>query len=171
MYNTNDKNVISGNYYVSINGKDYLYGPLPEEIISANTDENGYIEGTIKLNLSNIIHSDFEQFLDTLSEALVKNDLLMDISYEVIGLCPEEKNTFYILVRGDATTVLESFRSYDVDKLKIDGIIQNRRYLKKQLIGKKYHITGIVDGTTVKGTIEGETGEFIFTLDSLEYNK
>lgn len=171
MHNTNDKKIINENYYISINDKEYLYGPLPEEVISANTDENGYIEGIIKLNLSDIIHSDFEQFLDTISEALVGNDLLMDTSYEIIGLCPEEKNTFYILIRGDATSVLGSFQSYDVDKLKIDGIIQNRRYLKKQLIGKKYHITGIVDGTTVKGTIEGEKGEYIFTLDSLEYNK
>lgn len=171
MHNTNDKNVINGNYNISINGKEYLYGPLPEEVISANTDENGYIEGVIKLNLSDIINADYEQFLDTLSKALVENDLLMDPSYEIISLCPEEKNTFFILVRGDATTVIESFQPYDVNKLKIDGIIQNRRYLKKQLIGKKYHITGIVDGTTVKGTIEGEKGEYIFALDSLEYNK
>lgn len=171
MHNTNEKNVINGNYNISINGKEYLYGPLPEEVISANTDENGYIEGVIKINLTNTIYSNFEQFLDTISEALVGNDLLMDTSYEIIGLCPEEKNTFFILIRGDATSVLESFQPYDVNKLKLDGIIQKRPYLKKQLIGKKYHITGIVDGTTVRGTIEDEKGEFIFTLDSLEYNK
>lgn len=170
MHNTNGK-IISSEHYITINGKEYLYGPLPEEIISANTDENGYIEGVIKINLTDIIYSDFEQFLDTISEALVGNDLLMDTSYEIIGLCPEEKNTLFILIRGDATSVLESFQSYNVDKLKIDGIIQKRPYLKKQLIGKKYHITGIVDGTTVKGTIEGERGEYIFALDSLEYYK
>lgn len=171
MHNTNEKNVINGNYNISINGKEYLYGPLPEEVISANTDENGYIEGVIKINLTNTIYSDFEQFLDTISEALVGNDLLMDTSYEIIGLCPEEKNTFFILIRGDATSVLESFQPYDVNKLKLDGFIQKRPYLKKQLIGKKYHITRIVDGTTVRGTIEDEKGEFIFILDSLEYNK
>lgn len=171
MHNTNDKKIINENYYISINDKEYLYGPLPEEVISANTDENGYIEGIIKLNLSDIIHSDFEQFLDTISEALVGNDLLMDTSYEIIGLCPEEKNTFYILIRGDATSVLEFFQPYDVNKLKLNGIIQKKPYLKKRLIGKKYHITGIVDGTTVKGTIEGKKGEYIFTLDSLEYHK
>ena len=168
MHNTNEK-IISNEHYITIKGKEYLYGPLPEEVISANTDENGYIEGVIKLNLSDIINSDYEQFLDTLSEALVESDLLMDLSYEIISLCPEEKNTLFILVRGDATSVLESFQSYDVDKLKIDGIIQKRSYIKRQLIGKKYHITGIVNGTTVKGTIEGEKGEFILTLDSLEY--
>ncbi len=56
--------------------------PTPDQIIGA-CDENGYVIGTVVIDLSYIIHNDRESFLDLLSERLVGSPLLMDMRWEV----------------------------------------------------------------------------------------
>jgi hypothetical protein len=54
----------------------------------------------VKVDLSDIIGTSLEDFLDILSNAAVGNDLLMDISYKVVG---HKDDLLFIEVDGDAS--------------------------------------------------------------------
>ena len=73
--------------------------------ILASRDENNYVEGYVKLHISEVIDSDLELFLDLLSNNLVGSDLLMDINYEVVALA--EKDTLVFKVTGDVSNIIE----------------------------------------------------------------
>lgn len=72
--------------------------PLAKE--AADTD--GWVKGVVSLDAGFLVAHDTEAVLDKLSELLVGDDLLMDISYKVLGVDPENEDHLYIEVRGDA---------------------------------------------------------------------
>lgn len=44
------------------------------------------IDKQVTVSLGDVIHGDLESFLDILSNEAIGNDLLMDISYELLGI-------------------------------------------------------------------------------------
>lgn len=76
-----------------------------KEVI-ASRDENNYVEGYVRMHISDMIDNDLETFLDLLSLKLVGNELLMDINYNVVGLA-DEQDTLILKVRGDVSMVME----------------------------------------------------------------
>lgn len=81
--------------------------PLSIEDIRNSVDENGRIEGIIKVHISDIIDRNLDEFLDFISVALTGSDLLMNIYYETVALSNTEKDTLYVRVSGDASSILE----------------------------------------------------------------
>lgn len=63
----------------------YLTDPMPLEEQYTICDEDGYLEGDITLSMSELIESDEEELLDLMSNRLVGEPLLTDISYRAIG--------------------------------------------------------------------------------------
>ena len=51
--------------------------------------------------------SSSQEFLDFISVALTGSDLLMNIDYETVALSNTEKDTLYVRVSGDASSILE----------------------------------------------------------------
>ena len=64
-----------------------------------------YITGRVNVGLEFIIDNDFEGFLDELSQKLINDVRLMDISYKVVGVKPKE-DTLIIEVTGDVSQLL-----------------------------------------------------------------
>jgi predicted RNA-binding Zn-ribbon protein involved in translation (DUF1610 family) len=65
-------------------------------------DEDGWVSGIVSVHLSDAVDNDLEGWLDLLSEALVDDSLLMDITYKVVGLGGGE-DELLVEVRGDAS--------------------------------------------------------------------
>lgn len=59
--------------------------PLTARQIRKGLDKDGYITGIVEIDLEEILSLDADGWLDLLSNKLVGNDLLMDISYRVVG--------------------------------------------------------------------------------------
>lgn len=106
---------VSSSSHVAINGKNYLSGPIAQEDIRKFSDKSHYIEGVVKVHISDMIDNNLEGFLDLISTALVDSDLLMDVNYSVIGLCEDEPDTLYLLVRGDASMVLDNAENEEAE--------------------------------------------------------
>ena len=157
--------------HITVGGKDYLCAPLSEVTIRKHMDKDNYISGVIKIHISDMIDNDFEDFLDFISTELVGNELLMNIDYKVLGLCEDEENTLYLLVSGDVSNVLGEDRLvFDLSKVKKDGVIQDVSGVKRQFVGRPYHITEITDAM-IKGTIG--TDGYIYSMfpSFLEYEE
>lgn len=75
---------------------------INEPLTEAAMDADGWVKGVVSLDAGFLIAHDTEAVLDKLSELLVGDDLLMDISYKVLGVDPENEDHLYIEVRGDA---------------------------------------------------------------------
>lgn len=58
------------------------------------------IKRTVSINYHDIIHVDFEGFLDLISTAAVGHDCLMDISYELVG-CDDDDLIFTVVGEVD----------------------------------------------------------------------
>ena len=76
--------------------------PYTEEEIRTKANNNR-IEGVIKIEMAQIIHSDMEEFLDIISEKLTGSCLLSDISYKIVGY--ESDYTILLLVSGDISEI------------------------------------------------------------------
>jgi hypothetical protein len=90
-----------------IGGEKPLDKPLSMRQIVAmsKADEHGYIEGIIRMDISDLIDNDLEGVLDIMSERLTGGGVLSDIAYTVIG---HEDNELFIKVCGDADSVIEN---------------------------------------------------------------
>jgi len=88
-----------------------LRPPTSEELLR-QVDAEGWIEGVVAVDLSDVIANDLEGFLDILSEQLTDTPLLQDISWEVVGQYGDE---LHLYVTGDATSCLEE--SVDITML------------------------------------------------------
>lgn len=86
-------------------GVSYPIAPLTKEAVCRYKDDNNYIRGIVKVELSDMINNNLEAFLDCLSEKLTGSPLLMEISYEPVSICDDGE--IYLLVSGDVTEVLE----------------------------------------------------------------
>jgi hypothetical protein len=62
-------------------------------------NRQGYITGTVAIDLGDVIDGDLEAFLDLLSEALTGSGLLMDINYRLVGV--DDDHTMRLEVTGD----------------------------------------------------------------------
>ena len=84
-----------------------LTRPYREEDIRANLDKEGHISGNVPVSLADVISRDLEGFIDLVSEKLVGSDLLMDVSYEVVGV--NQESGIVIKVSGDPSAHLRGF--------------------------------------------------------------
>lgn len=80
--------------------------PLTIEELRTNANENNYVEADVIIGFDNILEMEYEEFFNTLSEAVTGSPCLMDISYEVVGIA--EKDNLIIRVRGDVSEILET---------------------------------------------------------------
>ena len=71
-------------------GVSYPIAPLTKEAVCRYKDDNNYIRGIVKVELSDMIENDLEGFLDLISEKLTGSPLLMDIGYEPVSVFEEE---------------------------------------------------------------------------------
>lgn len=85
-------------------GVSYPVGPLTKEAVCRYKDDNNYIRGIVKVELSDLIENDLDGFLDLISEKLTRSPLLMDIGYEPVSVFEEE---LYLLVSGDISGILD----------------------------------------------------------------
>jgi len=74
--------------------------PATEDQLYEAVAEGKYVTGVVEITPSDLVDADYEGLLDLLSERLVGNDLLMDVTYEAIGWNPETKAVKY-QVSGD----------------------------------------------------------------------
>lgn len=84
--------------------QELLTRPLTERQIRRQMEANGYVEGTVGVDLEEIIDSDREAYMELLSELLTDSTELEEIEYEVVGI---DDGMLHIHVRGDATALLE----------------------------------------------------------------
>ncbi|CUP61781.1 hypothetical protein [Blautia obeum] len=85
-------------------GVSYPVGPLTKKAVCRYKDDNNYIRGIVKVELSDLIENDLDGFLDLISEKLTRSPLLMDIGYEPVSVFEEE---LYLLVSGDVSGILD----------------------------------------------------------------
>ncbi|MDR6218868.1 glyoxalase superfamily protein [Deinococcus soli (ex Cha et al. 2016)] len=74
-----------------------------EQLRALRAEHDGYVSGVIALDIDSIAGTDYERFLDLISSELTGTDLLMDVSYTVVGTRGE---TILLEVRGDPDTIL-----------------------------------------------------------------
>lgn len=77
-----------------------LSKPLTRAEAIRGMDDAGYIEGVISISLSSLIDSDYEGFLDLISEKLIGYICLSGINYKIVG-CGND-NEVLLLVSGHA---------------------------------------------------------------------
>lgn len=93
-------------------GVSYPVGPLTKEAVCRYKDDNNYIRGIVKVELSDLIENDLDGFLDLISEKLTRSPLLMDIGYEPVSVFEEE---LYLLVSGDVSGILDEEQNNEGD--------------------------------------------------------
>ncbi len=77
-----------------------LTSPLGPEAM----DKDGWVEGVVGVDVSEIIGKNTETFLDLLSRHLVGNDLLSDFDWNVVG---HTGDFLHIRVCGDASLAFD----------------------------------------------------------------
>lgn len=82
-----------------------LTEPMTIEEIKKNRSEDNYVEGIVPISLDQVIHNDFETFLDIISNKLVGSILLMDVNYSVVG--HQDEYTILLNVSGDASQIID----------------------------------------------------------------
>lgn len=81
-----------------------LEQPLTHREIQERWDEDGYVEGIVKVETNALCHNTFEDILDLLSERMVGSSLLMDIEFKVVGCTGV--GILLVKVSGDASEVV-----------------------------------------------------------------
>lgn len=77
---------------------------LTHDEVRGALDDDGYVSGVVRVTLHDIIESNgIDVFCDVLSNALIGDELLMDIGYTVVG---NDGNTLLIEVVGDPSESL-----------------------------------------------------------------
>ena len=88
--------------------------PITKPLTRRDMDEDGWVTGIVSVGLNDAVDNDLEGFLDLLSEALVGDSLLMDVTYKVVGLGAGE-DELLVEVRGDASLSFKSDCLYVCD--------------------------------------------------------
>lgn len=83
---------------------DVLVRPLTIDQIRDGLDADGYVSGTVCVDLTDLLSADFEYVLDLFSEKLIGSTLGMNIDYEVIGT---DKGSLLMRVTLDPSMALE----------------------------------------------------------------
>jgi hypothetical protein len=79
--------------------------PLTIDQIKERMNSAGYIKGIVPIRLHHIIDTDADGFLDLISDALTGTELLLDMSYQVVGTL--DNDAVLIEVKGDVSMILE----------------------------------------------------------------
>lgn len=83
----------------------YLNRPMKRDEILEAKDKDGYITGVVRLDINDIFNTGhIDQFCDLLSNALIGDDLLMDIAYQVVGT---EEGDVLVEVTGNVNESLD----------------------------------------------------------------
>ena len=86
--------------------KNILYEPMSmHDIVLATSDDNIFVDGNVVVDTCDTINEDYEQFLDDITEKLVGNCCLLDISFKLIDTDGEGNAIFY--VKGDVSDIIE----------------------------------------------------------------
>lgn len=80
-----------------------LKKPLSTDEIRKHMDQDGYVSGIVEIELNDILDKNLDEFFDLLAIRLTDNELLMNISYDIVG---HLENTLYIKVTGDASEII-----------------------------------------------------------------
>lgn len=84
----------------------YLEKPLTNEEISKIVDKDNYIEGVVAVHEDELLYTEFDNFLELISEKLCGDEPLYDIDYHMVGCVPEKSLILYS-VSGDASCIVE----------------------------------------------------------------
>lgn len=83
-----------------------LERPMTVDEAKAVADKDGFVSAIVRLDLNDAIAcGGIDGFCDILSNKLIGDDLLMDISYAVVG-CDKETGEILVKVDGDITASL-----------------------------------------------------------------
>lgn len=123
-----------------IEAPNYLTKPIPLMEQWMSCDENGYLEGNVLFDMSELVTEDEETLLDWMSNRLVGDPLLSDISYKAIGTTAD--GGIIVNVRGDIENCDPS--SSDLEEIceKIKAAILNggedaiRDFIKEPVYGR-----------------------------------
>jgi len=81
------------------------------------------IEGTVVVSLKELIENHYEEFVDLISTKLVGNQLLTDISYEVVG---SNGDNILIKLKGIPGR-LEEYDDIDIEEFKKENYNLNEQ--------------------------------------------
>lgn len=87
-----------------------LQEPFTIEEIKGKRDASNFIEGTISVNLYDMVKMDEDQFLDTISEKLTGRTTLEMVDYIVVGHLDDY--TVLIKVKGSVDRILDEYEEY-----------------------------------------------------------
>jgi hypothetical protein len=90
-----------------------IFSPLSKDQMREMVDVDFYVTVTVEMDLEDAIDNDHEGWLDILSSAVTGDELLMDISYKVVGIIGE---TLLIQVSGDVFECLEEEEEEEEDQ-------------------------------------------------------
>ncbi|MDA8093137.1 MAG: hypothetical protein M0T84_04365 [Betaproteobacteria bacterium] len=93
--------------------QDVLTRSLTEREIRKQMEAAGQVEGTVAVDLEEIIDADRDTFLTLLSELLTDSPDLDDIEYEVLGV---DDGMLQIHVTADASALLEELADEGEDE-------------------------------------------------------
>lgn len=93
--------------------QDVLTGPLSEKEMRRQMEVAGRVEGTVAVDIEDMVEGDRESFLTLLSELLTDSTELEDIEYEVVG---HDNGMVHFHVDGDASAVLEDIGADELDE-------------------------------------------------------
>ena len=79
-------------------GVEYLPCPYTRDEIEAFVNEDGFIDGNVRVSANEIIGIDFEDFIDLLLYRLVDTITMSDVSYNFMDAC--DNDTIIIRVGG-----------------------------------------------------------------------
>jgi hypothetical protein len=85
-----------------------LEKPYTNKEILEKVDEDGWIEGYIVIEMSDMIDNDLEGFLDLLGEMLIGNCCMMQPNYTPVGV--DENNRIILKVEGDVNFLLDDIK-------------------------------------------------------------
>jgi hypothetical protein len=77
--------------------------------LKARADENGVIVGEVAFTANELIHDDFEDLLDEMSERLTGTIILTDIDFQPVRV--DDEHRVVLLVSGNITDIVDSYEN------------------------------------------------------------
>lgn len=93
--------------------EELLTRPLTQKQMHKQMDSQGYVEGTVAVDLDEIIDGDRESFLHLLSELLTDTGDLEETEYEIVG---HEGDSLHVHVTGNASGIIEEEEEYEEEE-------------------------------------------------------
>ena len=142
-----------------MNELNVLKQPLKVEEMKRMMDDRCYLEAVVPVPIDELIHGNFEEFLDYLSELVTGTQALMNIRYEAVHLI--DPYTLAFKVGGDISMILD-WEAED-EELEAEEAAPNLRTL---LIEELEGLFDFKDGYTPE-----EVAHFTFKVTQLFHQK